>query len=181
MNRWLLFLCVSAMVASCGQQGPLVLPEQNTIASAPSKDLPGTCGKVLLMLSALSYQAGIQHVDELPLTSIAERFGTPTFVYSRSDFERRYRALSEALSGVPHKLCYAVKANSNLSVLRTFVELGAGFDIVSAGELERVVVAGGDPSSVLFSGVGKRTEKSTMPSSSVSVVSTSKAHRSSTV
>jgi diaminopimelate decarboxylase len=101
----------------------------------------------------------ILHADGVPLQAIAERVGTPTWVYSRAHFESRYRALVEALRPLEAEICYAVKANSNLGVLRCFAELGAGFDIVSGGELQRVIHAGGDPARVVFSGVGKTTEE----------------------
>jgi diaminopimelate decarboxylase len=90
---------------------------------------------------------------------IAARFGTPCYVYSRATLERHYRAFDEALAGVPHQVCYAVKANSNLAVLGVLARLGAGFDIVSGGELFRVRKAGGDPARVVFSGVGKSAEE----------------------
>ncbi len=98
---------------------------------------------------------GQLQVESVPLQAIAEQVGTPTYVYSKADFVAQYTKLSEAFTGIDHSICYAVKANSNLSVLRLFHDLGAGFDIVSAGELQRVVAAGGDPGRVIFSGVGK--------------------------
>jgi len=102
------------------------------------------------------YRDGVLHGEDVPLTRVAERFGTPCYVYSRATLERHYRAYSEALSGHPHLICYAVKANSNLAVLNLLARLGAGFDIVSVGELERVLAAGGDPAKVVFSGVAKQ-------------------------
>lgn len=93
--------------------------------------------------------------EDVPLTDIARRHGTPCYVYSRATLERHYRAFDEALASVPHQVCYAVKANSNLAVLNVLARLGAGFDIVSGGELFRVLQAGGDASRVVFSGVGK--------------------------
>lgn len=101
------------------------------------------------------FKGGRQYVESVPLTDIAERVGTPAYVYSEAVMRERYAELDGALSETPHRLCYAVKANSNLSVLSLFAELGAGFDIVSGGELQRVVSAGGDPHKVVFSGVGK--------------------------
>lgn len=102
------------------------------------------------------YRNGQLYVEDVPVAEIAERFGTPAYVYSRAALERHYRAYDDALAGRPHLVCYAVKANSNLAVLDVLARLGAGFDIVSAGELERVIRAGGDPSRVVFSGVGKQ-------------------------
>ncbi|MBU0937353.1 MAG: diaminopimelate decarboxylase, partial [Gammaproteobacteria bacterium] len=90
--------------------------------------------------------------------AIAERFGTPTYVYSRAHIEAQYRSFTDALVGVPHLVCYAVKANSNLGVLNVLARLGAGFDIVSRGELERVLAAGGQADKIVFSGVGKTRE-----------------------
>lgn len=98
---------------------------------------------------------GQLYCEDVPLARIAVDFGTPTYVYSRATLERHYRAFEHALSDVPHQVCYAVKANSNIAVLQVLAGLGAGFDIVSEGELRRVMHAGGDPARVVFSGVGK--------------------------
>ncbi len=103
-----------------------------------------------------NYRNGELYAEDVPVSSIAERFGTPAYVYSRATLERHYRAFDDALKERPHLVCYAVKANSNLAVLNVLARLGAGFDIVSAGELERVLRAGGDASKVVFSGVGKQ-------------------------
>jgi diaminopimelate decarboxylase len=102
-----------------------------------------------------SYRDGELHAEDVPLSAIAAQFGTPTYVYSRATLERHYRAFDQALAGLDHRVCYAVKANSNLAVLQVLARLGAGFDIVSGGELKRVLRAGGDPGKVVFSGVGK--------------------------
>lgn len=101
------------------------------------------------------YQRGQLHAESVPLAEIARSVGTPAYVYSRATLSRHYLAFDQALQGIPHLICYAVKANSNLAVLNVLVRLGAGFDIVSGGELERVMRAGGDPGKVIFSGVGK--------------------------
>ncbi|SFM01430.1 diaminopimelate decarboxylase [Marinobacter zhejiangensis] len=103
-----------------------------------------------------NYRSGELFAEDVPVADIAARFGTPAYVYSRATLERHYRAYDEALSGRSRLICYAVKANSNLAVLNVLARLGAGFDIVSAGELERVIRAGGDPAKVVFSGVGKQ-------------------------
>ncbi|MBN7768553.1 diaminopimelate decarboxylase [Marinobacter daepoensis] len=103
-----------------------------------------------------NYRNGELYAENIAVADIAERFGTPAYVYSRATLERHYRAYDEALAGRPHLVCYAVKANSNLAVLNVLARLGAGFDIVSAGELERVLRAGGDATKVVFSGVGKQ-------------------------
>jgi len=101
------------------------------------------------------YRSGELHCEDVPLAKIAAEVGTPFYVYSRGELERAYRAFDSALDGIPHRVCYAVKANSTLGVLAVLVELGAGADIVSAGELFRWQKAGGDPAKVVFSGVGK--------------------------
>ena len=103
-----------------------------------------------------NYRNGELYAEDVPVSEIAERFGTPAYLYSRATLERHYRAYDEALAGLPHLICYAVKANSNLAVLNVMARLGSGFDIVSAGELERVLRAGGDAGKVVFSGVGKQ-------------------------
>lgn len=105
------------------------------------------------------YRDGVLYGEEIPLAQVAERFGTPCYVYSRATLERHYRAYAEALGSHPHLICYAVKANSNLAVLNLLARLGAGFDIVSRGELERVLAAGGDPAKVVFSGVAKQADE----------------------
>ena len=102
-----------------------------------------------------TYQRGQLHAESVPLAEIAHSVGTPAYVYSRATLSRHYQAFDQALQGIPHLICYAVKANSNLAVLNVLARLGAGFDIVSGGELERVIRAGGDPEKVVFSGVGK--------------------------
>ncbi len=99
---------------------------------------------------------GVLHAEQVPLALIAEQVGTPTYVYSRATIERHYRVVDQSLHGVDHMVCYAVKACSNLAVLQVLAQLGSGFDIVSAGELARVIQAGGDPAKVVFSGVGKQ-------------------------
>lgn len=93
--------------------------------------------------------------EEVALTQLAEQFGTPLYVYSRATLERHWHAFDKSVGQHPHLVCYAVKANSNLGVLNALARLGSGFDIVSGGELERVIAAGGEPSKVVFSGVGK--------------------------
>jgi len=106
-------------------------------------------------MTAFHYQNQTLFVEELPLNQVAEQFGTPCFVYSRAALQNNYLAYENAFSGNDHLICYAVKANSNLAVLSVLARLGAGFDIVSGGELERVIRAGGDPAKVIFSGLGK--------------------------
>ena len=93
--------------------------------------------------------------EQVELQSLAESYGTPLYVYSKASLEWGFTAWQDALSGLPHLICYAVKANSNIAILQCLAKLGAGFDIVSGGELARVMMAGGDPKKVVFSGVGK--------------------------
>ncbi len=102
-----------------------------------------------------SYQHGELYAESIPLAQIANHVGTPAYVYSRATLSRHFQAFDDALDSIPHLICYAVKANSNIAVLNILAKLGAGFDIVSGGELERVLRAGGDPQKVVFSGVGK--------------------------
>ncbi|WP_213937869.1 diaminopimelate decarboxylase [Pseudomonas sp. dw_612] len=109
-------------------------------------------------MDAFNYRDGELFAEGVALSAIAERFGTPTYVYSRAHIEAQYLAYADALAGVPHLVCFAVKANSNLGVLNVLARLGAGFDIVSRGELERVLAAGGSPDKIVFSGVGKTRE-----------------------
>ena len=95
------------------------------------------------------------YVEDLPVKQLAEEFGTPLYIYSRATLERHWHAFDSALGNHPHLICYAVKANSNIGILNVMAKLGSGFDIVSQGELERVLAAGGDASKVVFSGVAK--------------------------
>jgi diaminopimelate decarboxylase len=106
-------------------------------------------------MSAFARRDGELCAERVPLASIAERHGTPCYVYSRAALEGAWRELDAALAGLPHLVCYAAKANANLAVLDVFARLGGGFDIVSGGELERVLAAGGSAAKTVFSGVGK--------------------------
>ncbi|SHN24054.1 diaminopimelate decarboxylase [Pseudomonas asturiensis] len=109
-------------------------------------------------MDAFNYRDGELFAEGVALSALADRFGTPTYVYSRAHIEAQYRAYTDALDGMPHLVCFAVKANSNLGVLNVLARLGAGFDIVSRGELERVLAAGGKAEKIVFSGVGKTRE-----------------------
>ena len=106
-----------------------------------------------------TYHEKSLYAEDVPLGKVAEQFGTPCYVYSRATLERHWRAFDDALTHHEHLICYAVKANSNIAILNLLAQLGSGFDIVSVGELERVIAAGGDPQKVVFSGVGKRVEE----------------------
>ena len=106
-------------------------------------------------MSCFETKSGELHVEALGLSSIAAQFGTPAYVYSRAALTGAFLRFDAGFSGIDHLVCYAVKANPNLAILNLFARLGAGFDIVSGGELARVLAAGGDPGKVVFSGVGK--------------------------
>jgi diaminopimelate decarboxylase len=110
-------------------------------------------------MSTLTRAHGRLHMEGVDLAQLAEAVGTPTYVYSAGHMRSRYARLASAFDGIDTRICYAVKANSNLSVLSLFADLGAGFDIVSGGELQRVLAIGADPSGVVFSGVGKRADE----------------------
>ena len=101
-------------------------------------------------MATFSRRDGILHCEDVSLEAIATTYGTPTYLYSRSAIETAFLDYRSALSDIPHLICYAVKANSNLAILNVLAQLGAGFDVVSIGELERVVAAGGDPGKVVF-------------------------------
>ena len=105
------------------------------------------------------FRNGELYAEDVPVTRIAAEVGTPAYIYSRATLERHWHAFDDAFGDYPHLVCYAVKANSNLAVLNLFARLGSGFDIVSGGELERVLRAGGDPTKVVFSGVGKSADE----------------------
>ena len=108
---------------------------------------------------ALSEKDGALCIEQVPLNQIASQFGTPCYVYSAATLRTQYQQLAQALSPMNARIHYSVKANSNLSILALFKDLGAGFDIVSGGELSRVLTVGGDPADVIFSGVGKSVEE----------------------
>lgn len=110
-------------------------------------------------MTAFTQKSGELHAENVAMSQLADIYGTPLYVYSRSAIESAWRAFDHSLSSWDHQVCYAVKANSNLAVLGVLAELGSGFDIVSVGELERVLAAGGSADSVVFSGVGKKTDE----------------------
>ncbi len=112
-----------------------------------------------MLNSSFYYQNNQLYVEQLPLAEIAQHFGTPTYIYSRAEIEKNWLTFQQGLNNVPHKICYAVKANSNIAVLNILQRLGSGFDIVSGGELARVSAAGGAGKQVIFSGVGKQVEE----------------------
>lgn len=107
----------------------------------------------------LSYRGGALYCEDVAVADVVRRTGTPCYIYSTRGVLDRFRAYDGALEGCPHRVCYAVKANANLALLSMLAKAGAGFDVVSAGELFRVVRAGGDPSTAVFSGVGKTAEE----------------------
>lgn len=106
-----------------------------------------------------NYRGNSLFAEDVPVAEIAAQYGTPCYVYSRATLERHYAAYSKAMTDFPHLICFAVKANSNLAVLNVLARLGSGFDIVSGGELQRVIAAGGDPAKVIFSGLAKSAEE----------------------
>ena len=117
-------------------------------------------------------------VESCDLSQLAAEYGTPLYVYSRATLERHWHAFDNAAGEVPHLICYAVKANSNIAVLNLLARLGSGFDIVSGGELARVLAAGGDASKVVFSGVAKTEAEMRLRWSRRFSVSTSSPSRS---
>jgi len=108
---------------------------------------------------SFTLRRGSLYVEDVPLAALAAQFGTPTYVYSTAALEGAWRRLADALEGVPHRVCYSVKANGNLALLRLFTSWGSGFDVVSVGELARVRKAGGRAADTVFSGVGKTREE----------------------
>src|SRR6267378_3486353 len=106
-------------------------------------------------MAVFDYRQNALYCEDVALADIVRRQGTPCYVYSKAHIASRLRSYDEAFGTHPHRICYAVKANSNLAILKLVAEADAGFDIVSGGELFRVIKAGGDPSKVVFSGVGK--------------------------
>jgi diaminopimelate decarboxylase len=110
-------------------------------------------------MAAFTYVNGQLGAEGVPLSEVARRYGTPCYVYSRAAIEQQWRAFDKAFDAQAHLICYAVKANSNIAILNILARLGSGFDIVSIGEFERVLRAGGDPHKMVFSGVGKRRDE----------------------
>ena len=110
-------------------------------------------------MSFFSYHNGTLCAEQTRLEQIAEQFGTPCYVYSRAHIEQQWQQLDQAFGDYPHTICYAVKANSNIAVLNLLARLGSGFDIVSEGELRRVLEAGGEPSKIVYSGVAKSEQE----------------------
>ena len=110
-------------------------------------------------MNHFEYRSGEMFVEDVPVKRIAKEVGTPAYVYSLATLKRHFRVFDEAFAKVPHIVCFSVKANSNIALLRTFAKVGSGFDIVSGGELFRALKAGGDPKKIVFSGVGKKKEE----------------------
>jgi diaminopimelate decarboxylase len=110
-------------------------------------------------MNSFYYESDQLYAEQVSVTDIAKEFGTPSYIYSRAAFESHWKAFDDAFSDYPHLVCYAVKANSNLAVLNVLAKLGSGFDIVSAGELARVIAAGGEAGKTVFSGVGKTADE----------------------
>lgn len=110
-------------------------------------------------MNAFTLKNGELHAEELSLSKIAQQFDTPTYVYSKAALTQAFNNFKAGLAGTDHLVCFAVKANPNMAILNLFAKLGAGFDIVSGGELARVLAAGGDPQKIVFSGVGKSADE----------------------
>ena len=110
-------------------------------------------------MTGFAYVDGELRAEDVPLSELAQRYGTPCYVYSRALLTSAYQTFDAAFAGIPHLVCYAMKANPTLAILDLFAQLGSGFDIVSGGELARVIAAGGDPRKVVFSGVGKTDDE----------------------
>jgi diaminopimelate decarboxylase len=111
------------------------------------------------MMNHFEYRNGEMFAEGVPIKRIAKEVGTPAYVYSLATLKRHFRVFDQAFSKVPHIVCFSVKANSNIALLRAFAKEGSGFDIVSGGELFRALKAGGDPKKIVFSGVGKKKEE----------------------
>src|SRR5512135_3099020 len=105
------------------------------------------------------YKGDELYAEEVAVSEIAAKVGTPVYIYSHATLERHFKAMDDAFASVPHTICYSMKANSNLAVLKTFANLGGGVDIVSGGELFRALKAGIDPKKIVYSGVGKKDEE----------------------
>ena len=110
-------------------------------------------------MSQFTYRDNLLYAEEVSCSKLADAYGTPCYVYSKAAIQQSYQAYASALQHWPTRICYAVKANSNLAILSLLARLGAGFDVVSGGELERVIRAGGDAGKVVFSGVAKRADE----------------------
>ena len=110
-------------------------------------------------MSCLEYRGDSLFIENVSLEAIANQYGTPCYLYSRRAIETNWQKFTDAFKSIPNRICYAVKANSNLAILNLFAKMQSGFDIVSVGELERVLKAGGDPNKIVFSGVGKRSDE----------------------
>jgi len=110
-------------------------------------------------MDSFNYQENQLFAERCSVREITEQFGTPCYLYSRTTLERHWQAFDRAFDSHPHLICYAVKASSNIAILNILARLGSGFDIVSIGEMERVIAAGGDPKKIVFSGVGKREDE----------------------
>ena len=148
----LLILLFAMGLGACGNKGPLTLPDEDEKNSNES-------ALVEIYWTISITKTNALYCEDVAISTLAETYGTPLYVYSRATLERHWHAFDAALAGRDHLVCYAVKANSNLAVLNVLARLGSGFDIVSGGELQRVLRAGGDPNKIVFSGVGKLAEE----------------------
>src|SRR3954470_6680615 len=110
-------------------------------------------------MNHFEYRNGEMFAEDVPVKRIAKEVGTPAYVYSLATLKRHFKVFDQAFAKVPHIVCFSVKANSNIALLRAFAKEGSGFDIVSGGELFRALKAGGDPKKIVFSGVGKKKDE----------------------
>src|SRR3990167_1119660 len=136
----------------------MTLPHRPGRAGRPSIHRPRNpenSNSIASVMNPFTYRERQLYAEDVRLADIAQKVGTPCYVYSRASLETQFRAFDDALKGRERLICYAVKANSSVAVLNLLARLGSGFDIVSGGELERVLKAGGDPRKTVFSGVGK--------------------------
>ena len=125
----------------------------------PAYSSKNSVATVLNLSEVFHYRNGLLHAEDCPLDELAERFGTPLYIYSKQALYNNHSAYADALNGMSHLLCYSVKANSNGSLLKLLADWGSGFDVVSGGELQQVIRVGGDADKIIFSGVGKTAEE----------------------
>ena len=110
-------------------------------------------------MNSFYFQNKVLHAESVPVSDLMGAYGSPLYIYSKSQIEFNWQQFEKSFGSHPHLICYAVKANSNLAVLNVLANLGSGFDIVSIGELERVIAAGGNPKKCVFSGVAKQSKR----------------------
>lgn len=150
MNYWLLSVLLLLMLTGCGKKA--IYRHLRQMQINPKSFFNHAQQRNPMNVTPIHRHNGTLYMDQVNLQQIAEHYGTPCYVYSRQGIRQRWQAFDTAFAQQPHLVCYAVKTNSNLAVLQTLAQVGAGFDIVSGGELARVLKAGGDASKVVFLG-----------------------------